>query len=167
MRAGVELGNKPVIDRTQAGLLALAVAFSAGIHCALVPEHLEEMPSLGYAFIVAAMVGAGIALALVARPEDRRIVAAAGLFCLGQIIAWGLFVSVQVPFFPGTPETIETIALRSKAVEAIGVLLVLGLLGSARRPVDPNHRRASRAYGSGGAPPATWEASSTAPDRLP
>ena len=32
------------------GLLALAVTFSAGIHAALVPEHLKEMPPLGCAF---------------------------------------------------------------------------------------------------------------------
>jgi transposase len=38
-------------------LLALAVTFSAGIHAALVPEHLEEMPRLGELFIAAAAIG--------------------------------------------------------------------------------------------------------------
>ena len=33
------------------GLLALAVMFSAGMHLALVPEHLKEMPPLGWSFI--------------------------------------------------------------------------------------------------------------------
>jgi hypothetical protein len=39
------------------GLLALAVSFSAGSHAALVPQHLREMPRLGYAFIAAATRG--------------------------------------------------------------------------------------------------------------
>lgn len=60
-------------SNARAGLLALTVAFSAGIHAALVPEHLSEMPPLGCLFIIAAAVGAAIAMALVARPNDVRI----------------------------------------------------------------------------------------------
>ena len=56
----------------RAGLLALAVMFSAGIHSALVPEHLKEMPPLGWSFIAAAAIGAALACALVASPEDQR-----------------------------------------------------------------------------------------------
>src|SRR6266513_4166148 len=97
-----------VTNQIRTGMLALAVAFSAGIHAALVPEHLKEMPPLGYAFIVAAVIGGVLAGALVSRPGDRRISVLAGLFCLGQIAAWALFVSVPVPGFAGTPESIET-----------------------------------------------------------
>ena len=68
---------------TLAGLLALLVTFSAGIHAALVPEHLKEMPPLGYAFIAAAAIGCVLACALVSRPEDPGIPLLAGLFCLG------------------------------------------------------------------------------------
>ena len=109
------------------GLLALAVTFSAGIHAALVPEHLKEMPPLGYAFIAAAVVGAALAWALVSRPTDPRLPLLAGLFCLGQIATWVLFVTVPVPGFSGTPEPIETIALVSKVAELFGILLVLPL----------------------------------------
>jgi len=112
---------------TRAGLLALAVTFSAGIHAALVPEHLKEMPPLGYAFIAAAVIGGVLAWALVSRPNDRRVTLLAGLFCLGQIVTWVLFVTVPVPGFSGTPEPVEGIALVSKAAELLGVLLVLPL----------------------------------------
>ena len=112
---------------TRAGLLALAVTFSAGIHAALVPEHLKEMPPLGYAFIAAAVIGGVLAWALVSRPHDRRVTLLAGLFCLGQIVTWVLFVTVPVPGFSGTPEPVEGIALVSKAAELLGVLLVLPL----------------------------------------
>ena len=107
----------------RAGLLALAVAFSAGIHAALAPEHLQEMPRLGYAFIAAAAIGGVLACAIVAFPEDRRMSLLAGLFCFGEIAAWAVFVSVPVPGFSGTPEEIETIALVSNATELAGVAL--------------------------------------------
>jgi len=119
---------------TRAGLLALFVTFSAGIHAALVPEHLKEMPPLGYAFIAAAATGGALAWALVSYPDDRRVSLAAGLFCLGEIAAWALFVSVPVPGFSGTPEGIETIALVAKAAELAGVALAFPLALPLRRP---------------------------------
>jgi hypothetical protein len=116
-----------VTARGRTSLLALAVAFSAGIHAALVPEHLEEMPPLGYGFAVAAAIGGLLAVALVSRPDDRRIALLAGVFCLGQIAVWTLFVSVPVPGFAETPEPIEAIALVTKAIESAGVALALSL----------------------------------------
>lgn len=114
------------------GLLALAVTFSAGIHAALVPEHLAELPPLGYAFIVAATLGGLLAYGLVARPDDHRLPLLAAIFCLGQIGTWVLFVTLPVPGFAGTPEPIETIALVSKAAEALGVVLALPLMSPAQ-----------------------------------
>jgi hypothetical protein len=127
-------------------LLALAVTFSAGIHAALVPEHLEEMPRLGELFIAAAAIGGSLAIALVFRPSDRQIPFVAGLFCLGQIAAWALFVSVPVPGVPGTPEPIEAIALVSKAVEATAVALAFSLAPreSRRTPTQVDARRVGR-----------------------
>jgi len=118
---------------TRIGLLALCVTFSAGIHAALAPEHLREMPPLGYAFAAAAAIGGVLACAVVSRPDDRQIALLAGLFCLGQIAAWALFVSVHVPGFSGTPEGIETIALVSKATELAGVALAFPLALPRRR----------------------------------
>jgi hypothetical protein len=125
---------------TRTSLLALCVTFSAGIHAALVPEHLREMPPLGYAFVAAAAIGGVLACALVSRPDDRQIALLAGLFCLGQIAAWALFVSVHVPGFSGTPEGIETIALISKATELAGVALAFPL-ALPRRRLSPSARR--------------------------
>jgi len=107
------------------GLLALAVTFSAGIHAALVPEHLEEMPRLGDAFIAAAVIGVLLAFGLVSRPDDQRLQLLAGTFCLGQIAAWAFFVTLAVPGFAGTPESVEPIALVAKGAEALAVLLTL------------------------------------------
>lgn len=117
----------------RSGLLALAVSFSAGIHAALVPEHLKEMPALGYAFIAAAATGGALAWALISRPDDRRIPLLAGLFCLGQIVAWALFVTVHVPGFSGTPEPVEAVALLSKTAELLAVALTVPFVFIARR----------------------------------
>lgn len=112
------------------GLLALAVAFSAGIHAALVPEHLDEMPPLGYTFIAAAALGAALASALITRPEGDRLPALAALFLVGELIVWLLFVSVRVPGFAKTPEPIESVALLCKASELLGLALALRLLST-------------------------------------
>src|SRR5262245_52770357 len=126
-----------IVTNKRLGLLALAVTFSAGIHAALVPEHLQEMPPLGYAFIAAAVIGSGFALALILRPNNPRFPLLAGLFCLGQILTWALFISVPVPGFSGTPEPIEGIALVSKAAELTGLLVALVLV-QPRHFLKPN-----------------------------
>jgi len=126
---------------TGTGLLALAVTLSAAIHAALVPEHLDDMPPLGYSFIVAAAIGGVLAWGLVSRPHDRRLPLLAAGFCLGQIVTWALFVTLPVPGFAGTPESVEAIALVSKAVEALGVLLALPLITT---PVLRMWRRSRR-----------------------
>jgi len=125
-------------SKARGGLLALTVAFSAGIHAALAPEHLREMPPLGYLFILAAAVGAAIALALVARPNDVRIPRLAVLFLTSQIGAWAMFIVVHVPGFAGTPEPVEPIALVCKGAELLGITLALPLAAGAaqlRRPL--------------------------------
>lgn len=114
--------------RFRSGLLALTVAATAGIHLGLAPDHYEEMPRLGISFVIAAIVGAPIAVGLIWRPAEARLVAAAGVFCLGEIVIWLLFVMGPVPFFPGTPESVKTDAIISKAIEAVGVVLAAALL---------------------------------------
>ena len=111
----------------RAGLLALAVMFSAGIHAALVPEHLREMPPLGWSFIAAAALGVALAWALVAKPEDQLFARLAALLLAVEILAWVLFVSAEVPGFSGTPEPVETIALVCKAGELIGLWLAVAI----------------------------------------
>jgi hypothetical protein len=126
MRAGEEAARLRSRGR-RAGLLALAVMFSAGIHAALVPEHLKEMPPLGWSFIVAAALGVGLACALAAKPEDQLFARLAALFLAVEVLAWVLFVSAAVPGFSGTPEPVETIALVCKAGELIGLWLAVAI----------------------------------------
>jgi len=84
-------------------------------------------------------LAASWAWALISRPKDRHIPLLAGLFCLGQIVVWALFVTVHVPGFSGTPEPNEAIALLSKAAELLrsttsgGASLAAGDDGVRRR----------------------------------
>ena len=113
-------------------LLALAMALSAGMHAALVPEHLTEMPALGYSFIVAAVVGVALSVAVMAFPSRFWIPRLAALFLAFEIIAWVAFVSAPVPGFDGTPEPVEAIAVVCKAAELVGLGLALPLAWAAR-----------------------------------
>src|SRR5712691_6298098 len=80
------------------GLLAVAVALSAGIHAALVPEHLQEMPPLSYAFIAAAVIGSVLACGLVSRPRDRRLPLLAAVS--KAIEALGALLALSLITFP-------------------------------------------------------------------
>jgi 4-amino-4-deoxy-L-arabinose transferase-like glycosyltransferase len=131
--------NRTTTSHARRGLLTLTVAFSAGIHAALVPEHLREMPPLGYLFIIAAAVRIAIAIALVTRPNDARSPRLAILFLVTQIVAWAMFIALHIPGFIGTPEPVEPIALVCKATELLGIALALPLaVGAAplRRPLS-------------------------------
>jgi hypothetical protein len=126
MRTGEEVARLRSRDR-RAGLLALAVMFSGGIHAALVPEHLQEMPPLGWSFIGAAALGVGLAWALVAYPEDDLLARLAAVLLAVEVLAWVLFVIAAVPGFSGTPEPVEMIALVCKAAELIGLWLAVAI----------------------------------------
>ena len=126
MRTGEEAARLRSRGR-RVGLLALAVMFSAGIHTALVPEHLQEMPPLGWSFIGAAALGVALAWALVTYPESQSFAKLAALFLAVEVLAWVLFVSAAVPGFSGTPEPVEMIALVCKAGELIGLGLAVAI----------------------------------------
>jgi hypothetical protein len=155
MRAGAQAARLRSRGR-RSDLVALAVMFSAGIHAALVPEHLQEMPPLGWSFIGAAALGAVLAWMLVARPGDRRVAMLAALFLAVEVLAWVLFVSVRVPGFAGTPEPVESIALVCKASELLGMGVAIGLAWprlvwpqrATTRPHRSAVRRGSPAWGT-------------------
>lgn len=131
--AAIAHAGSPVAATSRRGqatwsLLVLSVAFTAGIHAALVPEHLAEMPRLGVGFIIAAAAGAALAGALMVLGPVRWLVVLTGLFLVFEIATWIAFVAVSVPGFDGTPEPVETIAGVCKAIEALGVLLAVRLV---------------------------------------
>jgi plastocyanin len=110
-------------------LLLAALAFSAAVHGFLTPEHLHEEPLLGALFAIGATVELALVVLLALRPS-RRAIAATTLILAGMLLAYLPFVLFELPGFPMTPESLERVALLTKAVELAG--LAAGLMLWAR-----------------------------------
>ena len=101
-----------------------ACAVSAGIHAALVPDHLAEGTAAGVGFAVAALPLA-VAAAALTRRWNATLLAAA--------------VTTGVPVLHPEAESIDGLALFTKAVELLGLAAAADLLARSapfliRRP---------------------------------
>ena len=109
-------------DNLSTDLLTVAVAVSAGVHAALVPEHWRERPALGIGFAVAAAALAATAVAL--QVSQRRSSSTATAVLLA-----GLTVLYLVSRLRGLPltghEEWDTVGLSTQAVQLAGIALAL------------------------------------------
>ena len=108
-------------------LLIVACAVSAGIHAALVPEHLEEGRPAGVAFAVSAVLLAAAVVALT-RSLSPALLGATAALLVGLILSYVLAVTTGVPVLHPELEPVEGLALFTKAVELAGVGAAVGLL---------------------------------------
>jgi hypothetical protein len=108
-------------------LLIVACAVSAGIHAALVPEHLEEGRPAGVAFAVSAVLLAAAAVGLTRRVSPALLGATAALL-VGLILSYLVAVTTGVPVLHPAVEPVEGLALFTKAVELVGVVAAVALL---------------------------------------
>jgi hypothetical protein len=108
-------------------IVILACAISAGIHGALVQDHFHEGTGAGLGFVVATVLLALLAV-LGTRTPTQRWLAATGAVFAGLIASYALVVTTGVPVLHPQPEAVDALALFTKAVEAIGLLLVTTLL---------------------------------------
>lgn len=111
-------------------LVVLACAVSAGIHAALVPDHLAEGAGPGIGFAVAAGLLLVAAVVSTRRPSQLVLLATAGLFA-GLIVSYALVLVVGLPLVHPEREAVDGLALATKAVEAGGLVLAASLV---RRP---------------------------------
>jgi hypothetical protein len=112
--------------RTDAVVLACAV--SAGIHGALVPQHLAEGTGAGLGFLGAAVVLAALAVGLTRIPTSRLLLATTAAVFAGLLVSYALAVTRGVPVLHPHPEPVDGLALFTKAIEALGLLLISTLL---------------------------------------
>ncbi len=111
-------------------LVILSCAISAGIHGALVPDHFEEGTGAGLGFVAATVLLAGLAVVLTRKPTQLAHLATAAVFA-GLIASYALAITTGFPVLHPEPEAVDGLALFTKAVEAIGLVLAASLL---RRP---------------------------------
>ena len=121
------------LSELRVDVVILTCAISAGIHGALVPEHFDEGAGLGAGFVVATVLLAALAVALTRRPTQLVLASAALLFA-GLLASYALAVTTGLPVLHPDGETVDGLALFTKAIEAIGLALVATLL---RRPALP------------------------------
>jgi len=105
----------------------VACAISAGIHAALVPEHLEEGAAAASGFAVSAVLLGALAVA-VTRSTKPILMASALTVFAGLIASYGLAVTTGVPIIHPDPEPVEGLAVFTKAVELTALLAAADLL---------------------------------------
>jgi hypothetical protein len=111
-------------------LVILTCAISAGIHGALVQDHFGEGTGAGLGFVTATVLLAVLAVVLTWRPTQAAFFATAAVFA-GLIASYALVITTGFPVLHPEPEAVDALALFTKAVETVGLLLAASLL---RRP---------------------------------
>ena len=108
-------------------LVILTCAISAGIHGALVPDHFEEGTGAGLGFVVATVLLAVFAVVLTRKPTELALLGTAAVFA-GLIASYALVITTGLPVLHPDVEAVDGLALFTKAVEALGLVLAVSLL---------------------------------------
>jgi hypothetical protein len=108
-------------------LVILACAISAGIHGALVRDHLQEGTGAGLGFVGATILLAFLAVVLTRGPSQLALVATVTVFG-GLIASYALVLATGFPILHPEPEAVDGLALFTKAVEAVGLVVAISLL---------------------------------------
>jgi hypothetical protein len=109
-------------------VLVVACAISGGIHGALVRDHLPEGVGPGAGFLTATVLLLGLAGALTTRASQPLLLTSAAVMA-GLIVAYLFAVTTGLPLLHPDVETVDGLALFTKSVEAIGLLVALEVLG--------------------------------------
>lgn len=113
-------------------VVVVACASSAGIHAALVREHLEEGIGPGLGFVASVVLLTSLVVVLARKPSLAALAASAAVLA-GLIGSYVLATTTGVPLLHPEVEPVEGLALATKAIEALGLVAALHLLG-LRRP---------------------------------
>jgi hypothetical protein len=112
-------------------LVIAACAISAGIHGALVRDHFDEGAGPGLGFLAATIVLAGLVVVLTRRPTLVAI-AAAGAVLAALLASYVLATTTGIPLLHPELEPVDGLALATKAIESLGLVAALHLIGHGR-----------------------------------
>jgi hypothetical protein len=125
------------IAELRGDVVILACAISAGIHGALLPEHVEEGTGAGVGFALATVLLVALAVGLTRRPESKRLLAGATVVFAGLLVSYGLAVTTGLPVLHPDREAVDLLALGTKTVEVVGLLAAAGLLRAPHAVARP------------------------------
>ena len=128
-------------------LLVAALAASAVIHAAVIPEHLTEWPAAGVFFILLTAGELVIAGLLLAPLRQRTALHAATVISVAPLIVWLYSRTAGMPFGPepGIPESVGVPDVLACTLEVASLLAAVALLHSSRwlsgpSPASPHVR---------------------------
>jgi hypothetical protein len=116
--------------------VVLACAVSAGIHAALAPAHFAESAGAGVGFTVATVLLAGAAVAVTLEPSPLVALSTLVLFA-GLIVSYAFAATTGVPLIHPEQEAVDGLALFTKAVEVLGLVLAASLVPLPARLRSP------------------------------
>lgn len=118
--------------------IAIALAAAAGVHLAVLPEHLRESAWHGGFFAATAATQAALAVAIVRRPR-RIVLAGAALHSLAIAGVWAVSRTTGLPFGPaGAAEPVGVADSLTAVFQLIAAIAAVALL---RRPPGRLARR--------------------------
>jgi hypothetical protein len=112
-------------------------AISAGVHAALVPEHLRESFSTGAAFAVAAVALAAATIGLTVRPGSRAVTRFAAFSLHAMLVGYAVAATSGIPVVHPDVDPVDSVGLSTKAVEMLGLALALRVPAQARGRAIP------------------------------
>ena len=128
----MSLGNRFELE---CDLVLVVCAISAGIHAALAPDHFDESSRAGVGFLAATVLLAGVVLVLTRRRASLVAIAAAGAVLAGLLASYALATTTGLPLLHPEAESIDGLALVTKAIEALGLVAALHLIRHGRPAV--------------------------------
>jgi hypothetical protein len=120
--------------RTRPTTFLIAVgAVSAGVHAGLAPEHLNEWPLLGAAFLAAAVALATAVTALSFRPSSTALVRVLGALLAAVASAYAVTRFTAVPPLDPSREPFDALGVCTSSLEVFGFLVAARLGRRGRR----------------------------------
>jgi len=116
-------------------VVILACAISAGIHAALVPDHVAEGAGVALGFAVATVLLGAFAVALTLQPARVLVLTGAAAFLAGLILSYAFAITTGLPVLHPDPEPVDGLALATKAIEIAGLVAALDLVRRGRQAV--------------------------------
>jgi hypothetical protein len=120
------------LELTARNVVAACCAASAGVHAALVPEHLDENALLGTGFAVAAVLLFASTLAFCGGRAASPLAAPATAVLLVALIgAYALSRTVGLTLIGAEVETVDGIGVATQVVQAVGLVAAIALTNPA------------------------------------